>query len=136
METLLAVVAGALIAAGVHLILARSLPRLLLGLVLFGNGAIVAVLAAGRIPGVAPALVEAGADRLAEGAANPLPQALALTAIVISFGLTAFVMVLAAAIWRSERTLDPEAPRLAEPPGLPASEMEAAARAEPEEGRR
>jgi multisubunit Na+/H+ antiporter MnhC subunit len=130
METLLALLFGVLLAAACYLLLARSLPRMILGLLLLGNAANLAIIAAGRVLGTAPPLVERGAEALAAGASNPLPQALVLTAIVISFGLTAFVMVLAWATWRSEATLDAEALRRAEPPELPSTDSKAAAEAE------
>lgn len=132
MEILLALLFGVLLAAAIYLLLARSLPRVILGLLLLGNAANLAILASGRVLGTAPPLVVPGAQALAAGAANPLPQALVLTAIVISFGLTAFVMVLAWSVWRGDATLDAEALRTAEPPGLPAAdgtEAEAAERA-------
>jgi multisubunit Na+/H+ antiporter MnhC subunit len=135
MEALLALLFGTLFGAAIYLMLARSLPRVLLGLVLLGNAAIVAILAGGRVIGTAPPLVASGETLLAAGAANPLPQALALTAIVIAFGLGAFVMVLVWAVWRETRTLDAEELRLAEPPGLPAAGAAAAAAAEPPEAR-
>ncbi|MCU0888445.1 MAG: NADH-quinone oxidoreductase subunit K [Rubritepida sp.] len=137
MEILLALLFGVLLAAAIYLLLARSLPRIILGLLLLGNAANIAILAAGRVRGTAPPLVTPGAEALAAGAANPLPQALVLTAIVISFGLTAFVIVLAWATWRAEHTLDGEALRRAEPPGLPTPDIRAAADAEPDarEGR-
>jgi multisubunit Na+/H+ antiporter MnhC subunit len=131
MQTLLALLFGVLLAASCYLLLARSLPRMILGLLLLGNAANLAIIAAGRVLGTAPPLVERGAAALAAGASNPLPQALVLTAIVISFGLTAFVMVLAWATWRSEETLDAEALRRAEPPALPTTDSKAAAAAEP-----
>ncbi|MDO9502626.1 NADH-quinone oxidoreductase subunit K [Falsiroseomonas sp.] len=94
METLLALSIGVLVAAAAYLLLARDLPRVLLGFVLLGNAANLTIFAAGRIGTMTPPLVEYGATALAAGAANPLPQALVLTAIVIGFGLAAFALVL------------------------------------------
>jgi multicomponent Na+:H+ antiporter subunit C len=89
---LLVAVAG-LAAIGTYLITARSMSRIVLGFSMLGHAAVLALLAAGGPAGQAPL-----ADRL-EGsgadAANPLPQALSLTAIVISFGLTLFLLALA-----------------------------------------
>jgi multisubunit Na+/H+ antiporter MnhC subunit len=130
MELLLALLFGVLLAGAVHLLLARSLPRVILGLLLLGNAANIAILASGRVLGTAPPLVASGAQALAAGAANPLPQALVLTAIVISFGLTAYVMVLAWSVWRGEETVDAEALRSAEPLGLPAADAVEAEAAE------
>lgn len=94
METALALTIGALVAAAAYLLLARDLPRALLGFVLLGTGVNLGILAAGRIGTMAPPLVDPRAEALAAGAANPLPQALILTAIVIGFGLAAFALVL------------------------------------------
>jgi len=131
MNLLLPILFGVLLGAAVYLLLARSMPRMILGLLLLGNAANLAIFAGGRILGTAPPLVAAGADALAVGAANPLPQALVLTAIVISLGLMAFALVLAWATHEATGELDAEALREAEPPGLPATDPAAAAAAEP-----
>lgn len=91
MSGVLVLCAAGLCATGVYLITARSLSRILLGFSLLGHGAVLALLAAGGLAGTPPL-----ADRpdIAD-ASNPLPQALALTAIVISFGLTLFLLALA-----------------------------------------
>ncbi len=76
---------------GTYLVTARSLSRIVLGFSMLGHAAVLALLAAGGPAGEAPL-----ADRSApESASNPLPQALSLTAIVISFGLTLFLLALA-----------------------------------------
>ena len=67
----------------------RPLSRILLGFSLLGHAAVLALLVAGGPSGEAPI---AGGDA---DISNPLPQALALTAIVISFGLTLFLLALA-----------------------------------------
>jgi multicomponent Na+:H+ antiporter subunit C len=82
---------GGLVAVGVYLVTARSLSRIVLGFSLLGHAAVLALLAAGGPAGDPPL-----ADRTTpDAAANPLPQALALTAIVISFGLALFLLALA-----------------------------------------
>jgi multicomponent Na+:H+ antiporter subunit C len=83
-------VAG-LAAAGTYLITSRSLSRIVLGFGLLGHAAVVALLAAGG-PAGAPPIVDGTPDT---DTANPLPQALSLTAIVISFGLALFLLALA-----------------------------------------
>jgi multicomponent Na+:H+ antiporter subunit C len=100
---LLALVAGVLFAVGTYLVLQRSLVRIIIGLVVLGHGANVLLLFAGGRAGQAP-LVEgsgAGAQTVATGGAfaDPLPQAFALTAIVISFGVVAFLLALAYRAW-------------------------------------
>lgn len=94
MELLLALVIGSLYAGGIYMLLRRSLPKLVVGLILLSNGANLLIFsAAGVTRGKAP-LIPAGADSLLGGEADPLPQALVLTAIVIGFGLLAFTLVL------------------------------------------
>ncbi|HSO07606.1 MAG TPA: NADH-quinone oxidoreductase subunit K, partial [Pelomicrobium sp.] len=94
MDTLLPLLAGVLVAAGVYLTLARHLLGYVFGLVLIGNAANLVILAAGRLDRYAPAFVPEGAAAPAAAVANALPQALILTAIVIGFGLLAFTLVL------------------------------------------
>ncbi len=94
MHLLLAILSGALFAAGVWLILRRSLARLLLGLILLSNAANLIILTAGGLQPDAPAIIGDDTKVLDAAAADPLPQALILTAIVISFGLFAFFLVL------------------------------------------
>lgn len=82
---------GGLTAIATYLVTSRSLSRILLGFSLFGHATVIALLAAGGRAGNAPL-----ADQTSvEASSNPLPQALALTAIVISFGLTLFLLALA-----------------------------------------
>lgn len=107
MEPLLALLAGVLFAAGTYLILRRNQLRMIFGIVLLGNAVNVLLMAAGRLTwGGRPALVPEGADVPPEPFANPLPQALVLTAIVIGFGLTAFTLVLIYRSYQTHGTLD------------------------------
>lgn len=138
METALALAVGVLVAAAAYLLLARDLPRALLGFVLLGTGVNLAIFAAGRIGTMAPPLVGAGSAVLAPEAANPLPQALILTAIVIGFGLAAFALVLvmrahaefgsasAEDMDEAERPDEPSAPAAAPAPAPAATRREAA----------
>ena len=89
-----ALVMGFGVAAGVYLALSRDLFRMVVGLSVIGAALNLLVFASGRLDSAAPPIVVAGTQVLAN-AANPLPQALVLTAIVISFGMTAFVITLA-----------------------------------------
>ncbi len=87
---LILAIAG-LTAVGTYLMTSRSLSRIALGFSVLGHGAVLALLAAGGPAGDPPL-----ADRTTPAeSANPLPQALALTAIVIAFGLTLFLLALA-----------------------------------------
>lgn len=94
MSLLLAGTAGLLFAIGTYLVLQRKLSRVIIGIGLLGHGANVLFVMAGR-RGKAP-LVGTGDP---DGFADPLPQALVLTAIVISFGVTAFLLALAYRSW-------------------------------------
>ena len=82
---------GFLTGVGIYLITARSLSRIVLGFSLLGHAAVLALIAAGGSAGEPPLANVAEASETA----NPLPQALALTAIVIGFGLTLFLLALA-----------------------------------------
>lgn len=94
MELLLALVIGFLYGGGIYLMMRRNLVQLILGLGLLSHGANLLIFVAGGLrPGGAPILKE-GAKKFAETPADPLPQALILTAIVISFAVTAFALVL------------------------------------------
>jgi multisubunit Na+/H+ antiporter MnhC subunit len=108
MDTMFVVMVGALITASVYMFLARDLPRVLIGFVLLGTAANLGILAAGRVGSMTPPLVASGAQALAAGAANPLPQALILTAIVIGFGLTAFALMLVVKAYGATGTISAE----------------------------
>ena len=95
MEVLLALASGTLYAAGIYLMLRRRLAQLIIGLGLLSNGTNLLILAAGSLTRAVPPVVPHGSDRLIAPFADPVPQALILTAIVIGFGLTAFSLVLA-----------------------------------------
>ncbi|RKS74794.1 multisubunit sodium/proton antiporter MrpC subunit [Actinomadura pelletieri DSM 43383] len=86
----LVVLVAVLFAAGFDLLMERSLIRVVVGFMLLGHGANLVLLLAGGAAGTSPILGE-GEGR----SADPLPQAMALTAIVITFGVTAFLLALA-----------------------------------------
>ncbi|MGC4891522.1 Na(+)/H(+) antiporter subunit C [Micromonospora sp. DT227] len=88
------VVVGVLFATGVTLLLERSLTRVLMGVILLGNGANLLLLTGGRAGG--PPIVGTTAE---EEMSDPLPQAMVLTAIVITLGMTAFLLALAYRSW-------------------------------------
>lgn len=95
METPLALLIGLLAGVATWLMLSRNLIRLLLGFAMLGNAVNLLIFTAGRLTRDVPPIVPEGAAALAGAYANPLPQALVLTAIVIGFGLLAFALVLA-----------------------------------------
>ncbi len=94
MELLLVVVLGFLYAAGIYLILRRSMVKLLLGIMLLGNGTNILIFLLGTITKGKPPVIDPNHNVFEDIYADPIPQSLILTAIVISFALTAFAIVL------------------------------------------
>lgn len=87
----LIIVGGVLITAGIYLLLERSLTRILVGLLLAGNGVNLLFLVASGAAGGAPIIGLTAPERMSD----PLPQAMVLTAIVITLGMSAFLLTLA-----------------------------------------
>ena len=79
--------------------------RLVMGLVLIGHSANIAIFTATGLKRTGPAIVPIGEETLPATAADPLPQALVLT-IVISFGVIAFAVVLVSRVWATAGTDD------------------------------
>ena len=94
MEVLLAIVIGCLYAAGLYLLMRRNLVKVIIGLVLLSQAANLLIFTAAGLEHTTPPLIAPNAERPDEPVADPLPQALILTAIVIGFGVIAFTLVL------------------------------------------
>lgn len=94
METLMAFVIGGLYAAGLYMMVRRSIVKMIFGLALLGNAANLLIFTMGRLVRGRPPLVPLGATEPLQPFADPLTQALILTAIVIGFGVQAFALVL------------------------------------------
>lgn len=94
MELLLVILIGILYAAGIYLMFRRSMVRLLLGLILLGNGANLLIFLMGDIAKGKPPIIAADSSVFKDIYADPVPQSLILTAIVISFGLQSFAIIL------------------------------------------
>lgn len=94
MEPILAVVIGALYSAGLYLMMRRNLVKLVIGLVLLSQAANLLIFTAGGLRSMKAPLVPPGAEAPVSDFADPMPQALILTAIVISFAVTAFTLAL------------------------------------------
>lgn len=90
METLMTITAGILFTIGTYLVLSKSLLRIILGTAFFSHGAHLLLLTIAGLKRGAPPVIEGNATAFTD----PLPQALILTAIVISFALTALFLVL------------------------------------------
>jgi len=124
MELVIAALVGFLVAGGAYLMMSGQLIRFLFGLVLRSNAANLGIFASGRLTYATPPFVAPGETATAATAANALPQALILTAIVIGFGLLAFALALAFRAWQSLGTVEMDAMRACEPlepPKTPAS---------------
>lgn len=119
----LLLVMGALYACGIYLLLERSLTRVLLGLMLLANATNLLILATGGYAGLAPLFAK---DTAAGDYNDPLPQALILTSIVISFAVTAFMLGIIYRTWvlarQDEIQDDVEDLRVAETPSFDAED--------------
>lgn len=94
METLLAILIGSLFASAVYMILRRSIIKLIIGLIFLSHACNLLIFTvAGLVRGKMP-LIDEGQTGFVGSVADPLPQALVLTAIVIGFGVIAFTIVL------------------------------------------
>jgi multicomponent Na+:H+ antiporter subunit C len=91
MEIIMAILAGTLFASGVYLILQKQLLRIVFGTALISHGAHLFILTMGQLKRGAAPVIKEGVEQYVD----PLPQALILTSIVISFGVTSFLLVLA-----------------------------------------
>ena len=120
----LPVIIGGLYAAGIYLLLDRSLTRVLLGFLLLGNATNILLLSTGGPAGLAPILGYADPEEMSD----PLPEALILTAIVITFGVSAFVLAMIHRSWRLSRQevvgTDEEDRRVARRSGTDADEID------------
>ena len=108
MELLFALTAGCLYAAGIYLMLRRRLAQLIIGFGLLNNGTNILIFTSGGLTRATPPILPAapsvltGAPALPPAVfADPVPQSLILTAIVIGFGTMAFSLVLAHQVHRA-----------------------------------
>lgn len=106
MEILLAISIGTLYAAGIYMMLRRSMVKLIIGLILLGNGVNLLIFFMGRLLKGAPPIIPENSKVFAEAYADPVPQALILTAIVISFGLQSFAIILLKRTYKVVKTDD------------------------------
>ena len=120
---LLLLVMGVMYAGGIYLLLERTLTRVLLGMMLITNATNVLILVMSGPPGRPPIVVD-GVDP--SEYSDPLPQALTLTAIVISFAVTAFMLGMIYRSWklgrRDEVQVDTEDVKVAEQPSFDAED--------------
>ena len=117
MDAIFAILIGLFFSAAIYLMLSKYSVRILLGVALLGNAVNLLLFTAGGITREVPPIIPPGLDVLPAGTANPLPQALILTAIVISFSFFAFLLVLTYRAYQELGTDDTDEMRLAEPRG-------------------
>ena len=101
MEAVLPIVVGGLYAAGLYLVLRRTLGQLIVGLALLTNATNLLIFSAAGLSRDGAPLVAEGESTVSGLVADPVPQALALTAIVIGFGVLAFFIALAYRVYRA-----------------------------------
>ncbi len=94
MEILIAILTGTLFAGGIYCLLRRSLMKIVIGIMLLSQGGNLLVLAVGGLVPLKPVFALSDTKVPPAGYADPLPQALVLTAIVIGFGLVIFTIAL------------------------------------------
>ncbi|MEM6382548.1 MAG: Na+/H+ antiporter subunit C [Pseudomonadota bacterium] len=115
MEFVLSFLVGAYFIGAVYLLLSRHLIRLLLGAALLSNAVNLLIFTAGRLAHEVPPVIPSGLQVPETVTANPLPQALVLTAIVIAFSIFAYLLVLCMRAYQELGTDDTAYMRVAEP---------------------
>lgn len=104
MEILMSVIIGVIFMVSVYLLLSRSIFRVILGTLLISHGVHLLIMTMSKLGRGAPPLLQLEA----ESYTDPLPQALVLTAIVIAFGVTSLLLVMAYRTYKVHGTDDLE----------------------------
>lgn len=100
MDIILSLVVGLLYALALYMILQKGLVRVIIGVILLGHASNLFLFVISRLTRGNPPIVPEGMDTVLEPFADPLPQALILTAIVIGFGIQAFGIVLLQRVYK------------------------------------
>jgi len=106
MDILLAIIVGLLYGTAIYMILQKGLVKVIIGILILGHASNLFIFVIARLTRGAPALVPEGFESVPEPFADPLPQALILTAIVIGFGIQAFAIVLLQRVYKVTGTSD------------------------------
>lgn len=101
MRIALALLVGGLYSAGLYMVLRRNIAKLVMGLGLLSHAANLLIFVGAGLTRATPPIVPAGERALEGRFADPLPQALILTAIVIGFAIQAFTLIL---VWRTHKS--------------------------------
>lgn len=115
MEAIMTLLVGLFFVVAVYLFLSKQIIRILLGVAILGNAVNLLIFTSGRLTREIPPILSGGNAPIETLTANPLPQALILTAIVISFSFFAFLLVLGFRAYQELETDDTEEMRFAEP---------------------
>jgi multicomponent Na+:H+ antiporter subunit C len=115
MNLLLILAISLSVSAGVWLLLSRDIFRVVIGIAVLGTAVNLILFMSGRPGSLIPPVMPGDAEQLAAGFANPLPQALVLTAIVIGFALLCFALILAARVSRDHGHADVARQQASEP---------------------
>ena len=118
-ETAYALLVGVFFATAIYLLLSKAVIRMLLGISVLGNAVNLLIFTAGRLTREVPPIVGEDATQLVEPFANPLPQALILTAIVIGFAMFTFLLVLGYRAYQELNADNTDTMRLTEPERAP-----------------
>lgn len=100
MEIFMSITAGVLFTTGVYMLLQKQFLRIIIGTALISHGAHLLILTMGKLKRGAPPILVDGVSTYTD----PLPQALILTSIVISFGVTSYLLVLAYRTYKTNKT--------------------------------
>jgi multicomponent Na+:H+ antiporter subunit C len=106
LEAILSILVGGLYGAGVYMMMRRSIVKLIIGLALLGHGSNLLILLMGMLTRGRPAVIPQDQTQLVSAFADPVPQDLILTAIVIGFGVLAFTVVLIRGTYKTLNTDD------------------------------
>ncbi len=99
-----ALVVSVIFASGTFLLLQRDLTRVVVGIILVSNSAVLFIMSSGLMRGAAPIYPVGGAG----STSDPLVQAMALTALIIGFGVAALLLAMIYRLYTSHRTVDLE----------------------------
>jgi multicomponent Na+:H+ antiporter subunit C len=100
--SLIAIMVGIIMTISIYLLMSTQLINWLYGLILFSSAINICILFAGRVFLAQPAFIN---EKLGANMANPLPQAMVLTAIVISFALIAFSLVILRELYKENHPM-------------------------------
>ena len=104
MDVLLSILTGLLYAAGLYLLLHKGMMKMIIGIMMLGYASNLFLFLVAKLTRGVPALIPSAADTIEVPFADPVLQALILTAIVIGFGIQAFAIVLLKRVYQSTRT--------------------------------